>query len=45
MHYMHAICQHFDIGELQAPPEKIHGGRLHKMWRIKTTKNIYALKQ
>ncbi len=39
------ICKIFDLGASTATPTRVHGGLLHRMWKIQTTKGIYAVKQ
>ncbi|MDP1603841.1 MAG: phosphotransferase [Legionella sp.] len=39
------ICTHFEFGKLLAPPERVYGGLLHKMWRFEVEKGVYAVKQ
>ena len=39
------ISQHFDLGQQVQPPERVHGGLLHIMWRLDTDKGSYAIKQ
>ena len=39
------ICKAFELGASIAEPSKVHGGLLHRMWKIQTTKGMYAVKQ
>ena len=39
------LCNAFELGTPINAPTKIHGGLLHKMWRIKTDKFSCAIKQ
>ena len=39
------LSQHFNLGQQVQPPERIHGGLLHIMWRLDTDKGSYAIKQ
>ena len=43
-HLKHLI-QHFNLGQQVQPPERVHGGLLHIMWRLDTDKGSYAIKQ
>ncbi|MBE6883199.1 MAG: hypothetical protein E7487_01190 [Ruminococcaceae bacterium] len=38
------LCMKYGLGNLQAGPEKVTGGLLHKMYHIKTNCGEYALK-
>ena len=39
------ICKVFELGASTAKPTRVHGGLLHRMWKIKTAKGLYAVKQ
>ena len=41
---IHKICQRLDLGTPTIPAERIYGGLLHKMWKLTTDKNSYAIK-
>ena len=47
MHQTHLkhLIQHFNLGQQVQPPERVHGGLLHIMWRLDTDKGSYAIKQ
>lgn len=38
------IVRKCDLGELTAPPQRVSGGFLHKMYKLQTTSGVYALK-
>ena len=38
------FCKWYDLGDVQST-EKILGGRIHKMYKVKTTKGVYAIKK
>ena len=40
-----SLCDVFKLGTPISEPERIHGGLLHIMWRIRTEKASYAIKQ
>lgn len=39
------LTQHVNLGQPVQPPERVHGGLLHIMWRLDTDKGSYAIKQ
>ncbi len=39
------ICHHFNLGNPIDTPIRVYGGLLHIMWKVKTDKNPYAIKQ
>ncbi|MBI2790346.1 MAG: aminoglycoside phosphotransferase family protein [Gammaproteobacteria bacterium] len=39
------ICFTFKLGEPTSKPTRIYGGLLHRMWKFKTNKGTYAIKQ
>jgi aminoglycoside phosphotransferase (APT) family kinase protein len=39
------VCQAFNLGAPMAEPSKVHGGLLHRMWKIKTSAGLFAVKQ
>ena len=39
------LCNTFDLSTPLREPKKVHGGLLHKMWRINNDKCSYAIKQ
>jgi thiamine kinase-like enzyme len=39
------ICIAWDLGHPLSLPVKVHGGLLHRMWRVDTDKASYAVKQ
>lgn len=39
------LLEHFNLGQLVHEPLRVHGGLLHIMWRIDTSKGSYAVKQ
>jgi thiamine kinase-like enzyme len=39
------LCNLFKLGMPIAPPEKVHGGLLHRMWCFNTNVASYAIKQ
>ena len=41
----HKICQRLDLGTPTTPAERIYGGLLHKMWKLTTDQNSYAIKE
>ncbi len=43
--FIQKICQKLDIGTPATPAERIYGGLLHKMWKLTTDKNSYAIKE
>lgn len=38
------LCEKYNLGHLTTEPEQVFGGFLHKMYQLKTDKNVYALK-
>lgn len=38
------LCAKYNLGQLTTEPEQIFGGFLHKMYQLKTDKNVYAVK-
>ena len=40
-----ALCNTFKLGTPLNEPKRIHGGLLHRMWRINTDEASYAIKQ
>ncbi len=42
---LHALCKTFELGTPLNEPKRVHGGLLHKMWRINTDEASYAVKQ
>ncbi len=38
------ICQKLNLGAPTSPVERIYGGLLHKMWKLTTDQNSYAIK-
>lgn len=39
------ICQAFNLGAPMAEPSRVHGGLLHRMWKIKASAGLFAVKQ
>jgi thiamine kinase-like enzyme len=39
------ICSQFNLGKPVGIPTRVYGGLIHIMWRLKTDKNSYAIKQ
>ena len=39
------IASHFDLGELEMPPEPVSGGWVGRVWRLATTRGTFALKE
>ncbi|MBA2677987.1 MAG: aminoglycoside phosphotransferase family protein [Ktedonobacteraceae bacterium] len=39
------LCVLCDLGELLADPQAVTGGMLHRMWRLNTTRGLFAVKQ
>lgn len=39
------ICQKLNLGAPISPAKRIYGGLLHKMWKITTAQNSYAIKE
>ncbi len=39
------LCNSFELGTPLNTPNRVHGGLLHMMWRIKTDEASYAVKQ
>ena len=39
------ICQKLNLGDPISPAERIYGGLLHKMWKLSTDQNFYAIKE
>jgi len=39
------ICQKLNLGDPISPVERIYGGLLHKMWKLTTDQNSYAIKE
>ncbi len=39
------ICEKLNLGIPTKPAERIYGGLLHKMWKLTTNKNSYAIKE
>ncbi len=39
------LCAACDLGTLLTEPQAVTGGLLHRMWRLSTTKGIFAIKQ
>lgn len=39
------ICNQLGIGTLIAPPERVFGGLLHRMWKLKTDTGTFACKE
>lgn len=40
----HALCEQLNLGALTAEPTRLHGGLMHKMYRIATESGVYAVK-
>lgn len=38
------ICSELNLGALTAPPQRLHGGYTHRMFRLDTTGGCYAVK-
>lgn len=43
--HLNNLIQNFNLGQQLQPPERVHGGLLHIMWRLDTDKGSYAIKQ
>lgn len=41
---LRGICFAYELGEVLLPQKPITGGLLHKMWRLETSKGVYAVK-
>jgi len=39
------LCTLFRLGEPLDEPQAVHGGMLHRLWRLHTTQGIFAVKQ
>src|SRR5436305_2660538 len=39
------LCTVYDLGNPVCEPETVSGGVLHRMWRLTTTRGVYAVKQ
>lgn len=44
MDFCGKVAEQFGLGELTAPPERVTGGFLHRMYRLETAAGKYALK-
>lgn len=38
------ICSHYDLGTPTATPERVSGGLIHRMYRVRTARGEFALK-
>ncbi len=43
--HLTAVCKYFALGATTKEPIRVHGGLLHIMWRVHTSKGSYAIKQ
>jgi thiamine kinase-like enzyme len=43
--HLKELCRKLNLGHPIADPERVHGGFLHFMWRVRTNKGSYAVKQ
>ena len=41
----HAVCQQLNLGALVEEPTRLYGGFLHKMYRVVTESDVYAVKR
>ncbi len=39
------ICTHFNLGNALSVPHRVHGGLLHRTWRVKTSLGTFAIKE
>ncbi len=39
------LCTLFSLGEPLQEPQAVHGGLLHRMWRLQTSRGTFAVKQ
>ncbi len=39
------LCALFELGEPIYTPQAVQGGMLHKLWRLHTTRGVFAIKQ
>jgi Ser/Thr protein kinase RdoA (MazF antagonist) len=39
------VCDAFELGKPVSTPQLVTGGFLHRVWRIKTTKSLFAIKE
>lgn len=42
---LNQICSQYNIGLPEGEPIRIYGGLLHKIWKVVTSKSIYAIKK
>ena len=39
------VCKAFDLGAPISDPTRVHGGLLHRMWKVETSAGCFAVKQ
>lgn len=45
LEHLRKLCNQLDLGNPIGTPERVYGGLLHLMWRVRTDKASYAIKQ
>jgi thiamine kinase-like enzyme len=43
--HLKELCNHLNLGHPIGVPERVYGGLLHLMWRVRTDRDSYAIKQ